>query len=342
MMGSRHAQVGTGSDVASAPEVIVLPTPYGIGPVNTYLVRSDPLTLVDCGPATTHALEALELGLAAHGHRIEDLERVVVTHHHGDHFGLAASIARRSGAEVCAFAGIAGWLEDYDARTRDEMRFIEQKLVRHGLPEEVAMGCRATDALMAAFGSPVHVDRPLRDGDRLEFSDRVWLAHHRPGHSTSDMVFHDPDRRELLGGDHLLAHVSSNALIAEPLLESDQRADPTGRLTPLRTYFGSLAQTRAMDLDRVLPGHGSPLTGHRELIDQRIVDRDRRLDRIADEVAAGRTTAFAVGRAIWGRTALVQVHLVMSEVLGHLEQLEVEGRIRVIETPDGRVELAPV
>lgn len=320
----------------------MLPTPFGIGPVNVYLVRSEPLTLVDCGPATIQAMEALEAGLAVHGHRVEDLERIVMTHHHADHCGLAAAIVRRSGAEVCAFAGIADWLEDYDVRCRDEMRFVEQKLVRHGLPEEAALGCRAVDAFMFALAEGVAVDRRLSNGDRLDFADRTWHVHHRPGHSTGDIVLHDPARRELLGGDHLLGHVSSNALVSEPLLGPDERADPRGRLTPLRTYFRSLAETRVMAVDRVLPGHGMPIVDHRAVIDQRVVDRDRRLDRIASEVANGHATAYAIGRALWGDLALIQVHLVMSEVMGHLELLEAEGRIRVTDAPDGRVQVAPV
>lgn len=310
---------------------IAIPTPFAVGDVNVHLVESSPLTLVDTGPATALALEALEAGLAARGHRVEDLERIVLTHHHVDHFGLAAQLVRRSGAEVHAFGGIADWLGAYQRRAALEMRFVEERLVRHGLPPEVGLGARAADALVRGYGEAVAVDRPLAEGDVLAFDDREWQVHHRPGHSTSDTVFHDRAARLLVGGDHLLSHVSSNALLAEPLHAAEEEADPTARLTPLRDYRASLALTYDMDLDLVLGGHGSPVTDHRALIDGRKGATDKRLRRIVDEIAAGNTSAFDIGRAIWGRTAYVQVHLVMSEVIGHLELLEGDGRIAAEE-----------
>src|SRR3954454_4758162 len=79
-----------------------IPTPFAVGRVNCYLIDDDPLTLVDCGPNSGKALDELEQALAAHGRRVEDLERIVVTHQHMAPLGLVAVLARRSGAEVCA------------------------------------------------------------------------------------------------------------------------------------------------------------------------------------------------------------------------------------------------
>lgn len=310
---------------------LAVPTPFAVGDVNLYLVETSPLTLVDAGPASARALETVEAGLAARGHRVEDLERIVLTHHHLDHFGLAAQLVRRSGAEVHAFGGIADWLGDHGRRSAQEMRFIEKRLIRHGLPQEVALGARAADAMVRGYAEPVVVTHPLADGDVLAFADREWHVHHRPGHSTSDTVFHDRAARVLVGGDHLLSHVSSNALISEPLDAAEEQADPSLRLTPLRDYRASLALTREMDLDLVLGGHGEPVVDHRALIDARSAATEKRLDRIVEEVAAGATTAFEIGRTMWGRTAYVQVHLVMSEVIGHLELLEGDGRIAADE-----------
>lgn len=306
---------------------LAIPTPWAVGDVNVYLVETSPLTLVDTGPGTAVAFETLEAALAARGHRVQDLERIVLTHHHLDHFGLAAQLVRRAGAEVHAFGGIADWLGDYGHRAAQEMRFVEQRLIRHGLPQEVALGARAADAMVRGYGEPVTVTHPLAHGGVLTFDDREWHVHHRPGHSTSDTVFHDRAARVLVGGDHLLSNVSSNAVISEPLRAAEEEADPTLRLTPLRDYRASLALTREMDLDLVLGGHGDPVVDHRALIDSRSAATEKRLDRIVDEVAAGNETAFDIGRTMWGRTALVQVHLVMSEVIGHLELLEGDGRI---------------
>src|SRR5438132_13616340 len=77
-----------------------IPTPFQVGRVNAYLIEDSPLTLIDSGPNSAKALDELEQALASRGHSIEDIELLVITHQHMDHFGLASILARRSGAEV--------------------------------------------------------------------------------------------------------------------------------------------------------------------------------------------------------------------------------------------------
>ena len=101
---------------------------------------------------------------------------------------------------------------------------------------------------------------------------------HRPGHSPSDTLFHDRERRALIGGDHLIAHISSNPLISRPL--GGKSGEPGGgRPRALITYLRSLRETREMDDSSVvLPGHGEPVTDHVALIDERFALHERRAD----------------------------------------------------------------
>src|SRR6266545_4423519 len=71
---------------------ISLPTPFYIGPVNVYLIAEDPVTLIDTGPKTREANEALREGLRKARVRVSDLRRIVLTHAHEDHCGLARSL----------------------------------------------------------------------------------------------------------------------------------------------------------------------------------------------------------------------------------------------------------
>ncbi|MGX6447414.1 MBL fold metallo-hydrolase, partial [Patulibacter sp. S7RM1-6] len=117
---------------------VPLPTPFPVGPVTAWLLLGDPLTLVDAGPASAAALVALEDGLAGHGVRIEDLERLVLTHEHADHVGLASIVADRSGAEVVAVDALAPRLADPRAVEPRETAFLVAVLVRHGVPRDLA------------------------------------------------------------------------------------------------------------------------------------------------------------------------------------------------------------
>ncbi|HTH37499.1 MAG TPA: MBL fold metallo-hydrolase, partial [Pyrinomonadaceae bacterium] len=71
---------------------ISVPTPFYVGDVNVYLIREDPVTLIDVGPKTPEAAEALRGGLAAHGVKFSDIHRIVLTHAHEDHCGLAKQV----------------------------------------------------------------------------------------------------------------------------------------------------------------------------------------------------------------------------------------------------------
>ena len=159
------------------------------------------------------------------------------------------------------------------------------------------------------------------------FANRRWHVHHRPGHSPSDTVFCDRDRRVLFAGDHLLAEISSNPLIARPL-GSEAGAAGVPRPPALLIYIESLLQTRAMEIAVSHGGHGPPVDDHRALIDQRIAGHERRADKIHRLLGErDRATAFELAQAMWGNVAITQAYLTLSEVLGHIDLLERDGRV---------------
>ena len=184
---------------------------------------------------------------------------------------------------------------------------------------------RAVSAGFRAWGSAVEVTRPLDDGAALELRDRTLRVLHRPGHSPSDTVFHDERRSLLIAGDHLLAHISSNPLIARPLeVEGDYAGD---RPQALIAYLESLQQTRTMDLQLVLGGHGAPIADHATLIDERLHMHERRATKIHGLLAERPRTAYELAYEMWGNVAVTQAYLTISEVLGHVDLLLREGRV---------------
>jgi glyoxylase-like metal-dependent hydrolase (beta-lactamase superfamily II) len=313
---------------------LAIPTPFMVGRINAYLIEDSPLTLIDSGPNSGKALDELEQALQARGHAIEDIELLVVSHQHMDHFGLASILARRSGAEVAALDKLAPFLAAYGHETDLEDRFAEQLMLRHGIPQEVVTALRAVSAGFRAWGASVEVTRPLQDGGELQLRDRTLRVLHRPGHSPSDTVFLDEDRSILLAADHLIKHISSNPLLARPLGVSGDYDGP--RPQALITYMDSLEQTRAMDLALVLPGHGQPITDHVSLIDKRFRMHDRRAEKIHGLIAAQPRTAHEIAIELWGNVAVTQAYLTLSEVLGHVDLLLADERV-VEQEQDGIV-----
>ncbi|HXR28181.1 MAG TPA: MBL fold metallo-hydrolase [Solirubrobacteraceae bacterium] len=308
---------------------LAIPTPFMVGRVNAYLIEDSPLTLIDSGPNSAKALDELEQALAARGHAIEDIELLVISHQHMDHFGLASILARRSGAEVAALDLLAPYLARYGEETDLDDRFAEGLMLRHGIPPDIVTALRAVSAGFRAWGSAVEVTRPLADGSELKLRDRTLRVLHRPGHSPSDTVFLDESRRLLLAADHLIAHISSNPLLARPLGAEPDYKGP--RPQALITYMASLEETRAMDLTLVLPGHGRPITDHVALIDERFRMHGRRAEKIHRLIAAQPRSAHEIAQELWGNVAVTQAYLTLSEVLGHVDLLLRDGLVVELE-----------
>ncbi|HEX5610494.1 MAG TPA: MBL fold metallo-hydrolase [Solirubrobacterales bacterium] len=304
-------------------------TPFAVGKVNCYLIEDEPLTLVDTGPNSGKALDEIGAMLASRGHSIDDLELIVVTHQHIDHLGLVEILVEHSGAEVAALGAATQRLADFDEDVEKEDQFAVELMLRNGIPEDVTVALRAVSRGFRGWGSHVTVTRPLDDGEIIEFADRHLEALHRPGHSPSDTLFWDAERKILIAADHLIAHISSNPLISRPLDGSN------GRPQALVTYIESLRKTREMPAEIVLPGHGEPIVDHAELIDTRLASHERRKEKIFRLIEEKPRSGYELAQAIWGNVAVTQAFLTLSEVIGHADILVNEGRVR--EADDGSV-----
>jgi len=308
---------------AAGIHAIAVPTPFQVGRVNAYLIEDEPLTLVDSGPNSAQALDELEQSLHELGHAVEDLELLVISHQHIDHFGLAAVLARRSGAEVAALDRLAPYLGEFGREAELDDRYAEQMMLRHGIAPDVATALRSVSESFRGWGAAVSITRPLSPGQELHLRDRTLRVCHRPGHSPSDTVFVDERRAIMLGADHLIAHISSNPLITRAL-DSGETAAADPRPQALVTYIDSLRRTREMQLSMVLPGHGAPVSDHRMLIDERLRLHARRARRIRDLLKRP-LTAHQVAQQLWGNVAVTQAYLTLSEVLGHMDLLTNAG-----------------
>jgi len=308
---------------------LAIPTPFAVGRVNVYLIEDEPLTLVDAGPNSGTSFDELQRGLAALGHQLEEIELVILTHQHIDHLGLVGIVASHSGAQVAAIDAAVPFVERYSDESAADDAFALELMLRHGIAEEVVRALRQVTGSFRAWGSKAHVTRPLRDGEAIELRDRRLEVQHRPGHSPSDTVFWDSDRRILIAADHLIKHISSNPLISRPLDGSAERTQA------LVVYLESLKRTRELPAEIVLSGHGEPITDHVSLIDDRFALHQRRAEKLYRLIAEQPRTGHELAQALWGDVAVTQAFLTLSEVIGHVDLLANAGHVRELE--DGEV-----
>src|ERR671910_971403 len=303
------------------PIAIPLPLP-GIGSVNAWLLPGDPVTLIDTGARDESSLSALEQGLQREGLRVEDIELVLATHHHLDHVGLVATIQRRSGASVAMLERVADYAARYSAEIEEDRRFARALMTHHGAPDQVIADTEEFWSYIRATTESFHADVRLADGDRVRAGDRSLRVIARPGHSTTDTLLVDDRDAIAFVGDHLLARISSNTEICPP-----DRA-PDGRARSRLRYLENLERTQAMQLTRLLTGHGDPVTDHRRLVTARLRDHRRRCERILSILGDGPRTAFEIAGGLWpDRTVLEQPLPVVWEVVGNLELLLDAGAV---------------
>jgi glyoxylase-like metal-dependent hydrolase (beta-lactamase superfamily II) len=195
---------------------IELPTPFRVGTVNAWLLEGSPLTLVDSGPLWQASLTALEQGLAARGHRIEDIELVVLTHQHCDHVGLAAQIRARSGATIAGLPQLAEFVGAWTESTAAEDAFAVGVMHRYGTDEDRVEAIRRISESYWGYAETVQVDRLIEEGDELEAGSRVLRVLTRPGHSPTDTVLVEESTGVGFTGDHLLTRISTNPVIHRP------------------------------------------------------------------------------------------------------------------------------
>ncbi len=302
---------------------ISLPTPFPVGDVFAYLALgsdASPLTLIDCGVRTEAARAALKEGLAACGVAFRDIERLILTHHHTDHIGLAAEIVAESDAQVLTHRQTVAWLEQPEATRRAFDAYLMLLYREGGVPEPVIEGIQRVSAYLGSFAQPVAVDDELAEGDTLDLLSRQWQVYHTPGHAGDLLCFYQSETRILLSSDHLLGAISSN-----PLLEPPEQPNAP-RPQRLLDYLRELQRIAHLEVRIAYPGHGEPVTHVPQLVEARLAMHSQRAEKLRALCAEQPRTLYALVRAMFPRLREPEMFLAISEVLGHLDLLVRDGK----------------
>ncbi|MCP4519367.1 MAG: MBL fold metallo-hydrolase, partial [Delftia sp.] len=197
---------------------LVIPTPFPVGPVNVYLAagQNEPLTLIDTGPRTRAAQAALEHGLGSLGYALADVQRVIITHAHADHYGLAGNIRQAAGASVHTHPHNRPMVEDYEGQRAKRQEFYATLMIQMGVPAEVLEIAGQVWQQFRRFATAVSPVHALNEGDELQLAGHNWQVCLMPGHAGGLICLYQPERRLFLSNDHLLRDVSSNPLFEPP------------------------------------------------------------------------------------------------------------------------------
>jgi len=322
----------SGAELGTPVGVTRVPVPIGmnsIESVNVYvLADGDRVTLVDCGvwrPSPEDGLAPLERGLEGAGYALRDISRLVVTHAHIDHYGLAGRLMELTGAELWMHAMTDLDCEKYrhpdTARARRRDTYAD-----HGIPDsELDLLAGSLSRWMPYLHSVVEASTRLRGGESVRIGERTWQVVHTPGHSLGHVCLWSAEDRLLFSGDHLLPGVT-------PPVTFERGFDAD----PLRSYLDSLQKIAELDPALVLPGHGRPFHDGRRRIEVIQRNKLRRMQGIRELIEEQPQTVGAIAERLVAKAMLgFQRNMALSETLAHIAYLRWSGVIERRIRPDG-------
>jgi glyoxylase-like metal-dependent hydrolase (beta-lactamase superfamily II) len=313
-----------------------IPTPFQVGPVNAYLAGR---TLVDPGPGSEEAWAALLDELESQDMGPTDVEQVLVTHAHPDHFGLAERL-REEGARIVASPTTAGIIADFEARLDYEQSYFVDFFETHGMARSTAETITDLPEVFLNVAPGVETDTTLADGETVEVADTQLTAEAVQGHATGETIFtYETDGSDrALVGDHVLPDITPNPLLQPPAEEggelttgsqssSGRGSDGGERPRVLPAFNRSLANLREREFDRFLPGHREEITNPSERIGEILAAHDERTENVLEIVENGPTTAVEVMEELFEDLPATEYFSGMSEAVGHLDVLDERGAV---------------
>ncbi len=325
---------GTALEVAPGVHWLRMPLPFALDHINLWLLRdNDGWTVVDTGIARPD--------VQAHWERIfaEVLEgrpvrRLIVTHYHPDHVGLAAWLTERW--------GVAMWMSQAEFLTAHLVRSdlgagdrsaLARFFGRHGLDEErvAAFTARGNTYSRGVPALPVSYRR-IAAGDTIAIDGRSWQVLVSEGHAPEHVSLHCPELGVLIAGDQVLPRISTNVSV----WHHEPEADPLGQ------YLRSLEQFRALPAETlVLPSHGRVFRGLHRRLDALAAHHEERLASVLAACGHEPETACGLLARLFRRELdLHQLMFAMGEAIAHLNHLEADGALLREEGADGVIRFA--
>lgn len=303
---------------------VKVPVPFSLKWVNSYLIPEEQgYTLIDPGLRTDEAIQVWDKVLQHHNLKWRNVTRIILTHQHPDHYGLAGYVQERSGAPVF----ISRRAHDYAIRLWGEKSEFGEQLqalyAKHGMPIQHREAIAQNLETFVEMVSPQPEVTYIEAGDQIIIGGMSWVLIDAPGHANGQLCFYQKERKWMVCGDQVMPHITPNVSIV-PGEDGD----------PLEAFLGSLQELAHYEVQLAFPGHRDPFTDFHGRILELQQHHIRRLDKMVRMLEEEPRTAYGMCEALFGNRLNGNAHqlrFAMSETLAHLVYLERKARISFTE-----------
>ncbi len=299
-----------------------LETPFPMGTINVYFSPQPIPTLIDVPPNDESYGEQLKEHLAVLGYSLHDIERIIITHPHFDHSGMAGWFADEADTEIWAFESSADYLENFEREIEQDFQYYRSLWKEAGAPKNAEHYLDEFRDTATRYMAPIRrVSRRLKEGDRIILSGLDCRVLHVPGHTPYCISLCDDVNRLIFTGDFLIKSISSNALVQRSL---------HGEYRSLKSYVSSLSRINGMGFTLALPGHGLPIVDVRPRICDLLSFINARKTAVLEILKERARTPYEIMSILFPGLPHMEMLLGLSEVIGQLEFMEDEGMIKRI------------
>ncbi|WP_336823234.1 MBL fold metallo-hydrolase [Sporosarcina sp. USHLN248] len=303
---------------------IVIPTPFAVGDVNAFVIKGDALTIVDAGPKTPEAYEAIKYGLREIGYSFNDIDQVILTHHHPDHAGWIDAFDQ---AEIIGHPYNDLWLKRDKEFMAYHDRFYLTCLKEEGVPSNYFNWVEKMKRPIMLMGNR-SLDRFIGEGDIVS-GHHSWVVMETLGHAQSHIALFNEKTGEMIGGDLVLEKVSSNPLIEPP-------ADPDAeRPKSLLQYNASLTRLLNLPIEIIYGGHGGEVRNVHSLIEERLEKQHERAMKVYDMLNDGSRTIYELTQQLFPHVYEKELGLTLSETIGQIDYLLSKGQLLEVKDDKG-------
>jgi len=309
---------------------IAIPMPYppDLITANVYAVGKGPITLIDTGPKIPGAFEFMGKKLRSAGFDLNDIERIIITHGHIDHFGLAASIREAAGHTINCFIHAEDMWRISSKDFHREMwgKEMKQFMTMVDMPEEEIQKVRNHFSSFRELADPLNDVLPMEDGDEFIGDGYSLTVIHTPGHSPGTCCLYESRQKVLFSGDHIIRHITPN-----PFIEINRTHLRDPHYQSLKAYFQSLDKLIGLDVRFVFPGHGEYIGDLLGIISTYREHHRDRMDLVWNALKKQSRPIYHLIDDVFPFVPENDVFLAVSEIFVHLEILINEGRAALID-----------